>query len=196
MNAGPTIDTESAEATTLPVPAGDTADPSTTTELEPVRRALLADATAQAEALVAAATRDVEASIAEVEQECDEQVTEIEQRSARASRASLDQRIAEARADAHEAVLAARARTHDRLVEAAHAAAIGMRGDPRYPALLDHFERVARDQLGDDAVIERDPTPNGGIVATLGSRRVDYSLPQLADRALDVLADEVTRSWA
>ena len=49
---------------------------------------------------------------------------------------------------------------------------------------------------GSVAVIERDPDPAGGIVAELGSRRVDYSLPQLADRALDVLADEVARSWA
>ncbi len=68
-----------------------------------------------------------------------------------------------------------------------------MRDDPRYPALLDHFEAVAREQLGDDAVIERDPIPGGGIVAELGSRRVDYTLPQLADRALEVLADEVAR---
>ena len=170
-------------------------DPSTAPELEPVRRALLADAADQAEALVAAATREVEASIADVEQQCDEEVAEIERRSARASRASLDQRIADARAEAHDAVLRARARTHDRLVDAAHAAALEMRHDPRYPTLLDHFERVAREQLGDDAVIERDPTAGGGIVAELGSRRVDYSLPELADRALDVLADEVTRSW-
>lgn len=173
-------------------PAGES---STAPELEPVRRALLADAAAQAEALVEAAARDVEASIAEVEQECDEQVAEIEQRAARASRASLEQRIAGARADAHDAVLAARARTHDRLVEAAHAAAIDMRRDPHYPALLDHFERLAREQLGANAVIRRDPTPGGGIVAELGSRRVDYSLAQLADRALDILADEVAGSW-
>ena len=105
-----------------------------------------------------------------------------------------DQRIANTRADAHDAVLSARARTHDRLVEAAHAAAMNMRHDPRYPALLDHFEAVAREQLGDDAVIERDPLSRGGIVAELGSRRVDYSLPRLADRALEVLADEVARS--
>jgi vacuolar-type H+-ATPase subunit E/Vma4 len=188
--------TDTAQGTTVPTPVGGTADhPSTTPELEPVRQALLADAAAQADALVAAATREVEASIAEVQQRCDQQVAEVEQRSARASRASLDQEVANARAEAHGAVLGARARAHDRLVEAARAAAMDMRHDPRYPALLDHFERIAHEQLGDDATIERDPTSGGGIVATLGSRRVDYSLPQLADRALEVLADEVARSW-
>lgn len=184
----------------LQVPVGDTSaetndDSSTAVGLEPVRVALLADAAAQAEELVAAASREVDASIAEVEQRCDREVEEIERRSARAARASLDQRIADARTEAHDAVLSARSRTHDRLVEAAHAAALAMRHDPRYPALLDHFEAMAREQLGDDAKIERDPTPGGGIVAELGSRRVDYSLLQLADRALDVLADEVARSW-
>lgn len=171
-------------------------DTSTAPELQPVRRALLEDATAQAEALVAAATREVDAAMAEAEQQCDREVAEVEQRSARAARANLDQQIASARAEAHAGVLGARARTHGRLVEAAHAAALDMRDDPRYPALLDHFQAVAREQLGDDAVIERDPTSGGGIVARLGARRVDYSLPQLADRALDVLADEVARSWA
>jgi len=185
--------TDTAPNSTLGRTSADGA--STSTDLEPVRRALHADATAQAEALVAAATRDVEALIADAQQQCDEQVVEVERRSARASRASLDQRIADARAEAHDAVLRARARTHNRLVEAAHAAAIEMRHDPRYPTLLDHFERVAREQLGDDAVIERDPRPGGGIVAEVGSRRVDYSLARLADRALDVLADGVTRSW-
>ena len=170
-------------------------DAASSIDLEPVRRALLADAADQAEAVVAAARRDVEAAIADAQQQCDDQVADTERRSARASRASLDQRIADARAGAHDAVLRASARAHDRLVEAAHAAATEMRHDPRYPALLDHFESVARSQLGDDAVIERDPTPDGGIVAELGSRRVDYSLPLLADRALDILADEVAGSW-
>jgi len=186
-----------AENTGVRVPLDDTvADPPHAPELEPVRRALLDDAAAEAEGLVDAAIREVEASIAEVQQQCDQEVSEIEQRSARAARASLDQRISIARAEAHRAVLGARSRAHDRLVEAARAAAIELRQDPRYPALLDHFEAVAREQLGDEAVIERDPDPAGGIVAELGSRRVDYSLPQLADRALDVLADEVARSWA
>jgi vacuolar-type H+-ATPase subunit E/Vma4 len=188
--------TSTASKTGVPVEADAMGnDPSAAPDLEPVRQALLADAAAQADALVAAAKREMEASNAEAEQQCDQEVAEVEQRSARAARANFDQRIAIARAQAHGAVLGARAHTHERLIEAAHAAAINMRSDPRYPALLDHFEAVAREQLGDDAVIERDPTHGGGIVAELGSRRVDYSLPQLADRALEVLADEVARSW-
>lgn len=187
MNTAPDLLLDTGPETGPDVPLDD--------RLEPVRRALLDDAADQAEALVAAASREVEDSIAEVERRCDEEVAEVEQRSASAARAGLDQRIADARADAHDAVLGARSRAHDHLVEAAHAAAIAMRDDPRYPALLDHLEAVAREQLGDDAVIDRDPTPDGGIVARLGSRRVDYSLPRLADRALDVLSDEVAGSW-
>lgn len=191
------MNTATAEDKGAQMPVGDlTSEPYSTPKLEPVRRALLDDAAAQAEALVTAAKREVESSIAEVQQQCDEEVSEVERRSARAARASLDQGLSIARAEAHRAALAARSRAHDSLVEAARAAAIDMRHDPRYPALLDHFEAVARAQLGDEAVIQRDPDPGGGIVAELGSRRVDYSLPQLADRALDALADEVARSWA
>jgi hypothetical protein len=74
-------------------------------------------------------------------------------------------------------------------------AVLDLRADPRYPALLDHFEQVARRQLGADAVIERDPDGVGGIVAHQGDRRVDYSLAALADRALDTLGDDIERLW-
>jgi len=45
-------------------------------------------------------------------------------------------------------------------------------------------------------VIERDPSPDGGVVARAGTRRVDYRLPILAERALDDLSDKVAELWA
>ena len=54
---------------------------------------------------------------------------------------------------------------------------------------------MARDQLGPGARIERDPPELGGVVATAGTRRVDYTLTALAERALNDHADEVTALW-
>jgi vacuolar-type H+-ATPase subunit E/Vma4 len=149
-------------------------------QLEPVRRALLEDAATTADELVASAVREVDAMVHEIERQCDAEVAEVERRSAEAARASRDQHVTAVRRQRYEA---------------AREAARGLRSDPGYPALLDHLEAVARAQLGGAAVIRRDPEPDGGVVAELGTRRVDYSLPELADRALDALPDETRETW-
>jgi vacuolar-type H+-ATPase subunit E/Vma4 len=164
-------------------------------QLEPVRRALLEDAATTADELVASAAREVDAMVHEFERQCDAEVAEVERRSAEAARASRDQHVTAVRRQRYEAVLAVRSEIRDRIVEAAREAARGLRSDPGYPALLDHLEAVARAQLGGAAVIRRDPEPDGGVVAELGTRRVDYSLPELADRALDALPDETRETW-
>ena len=74
-----------------------------------------------------------------------------------------------------------------------------LRHDPRYGALLDRLESLARQQLGAGAAVERDPVVAGravvGVIATLGSRRVSYTLPALARRALRELGEEVAGAW-
>jgi vacuolar-type H+-ATPase subunit E/Vma4 len=92
-------------------------------------------------------------------------------------------------------VLEAQRRVHDEVIRAAHEAVIDIRADPRYPALLDHLESEAREQLGRGAIIERDPN-GGGVVGAADGRGVDYTLPALADRALAVHADEVAQLWS
>ena len=160
-------------------------------QLEPVHRALLEDAATSAQALIAAATREVDAAVAEVERQCDAEVAEVERRSAAAARTSRDQHVTAVRRQRYEHVLRVRSEIRQQLVDAARDAALALRSDPRYPELLDHLEETARAQLGDDAIIRRDPEPDGGVVAELGARRVSYTLLELAERALDALPDEL-----
>ena len=79
---------------------------------------------------------------------------------------------------------------------AVRAAALDLEDDARYPDLIDMLEALARKQLGPAARIERDPGGLGGIAAADGSRRVDYTLPALAERALESVADKVALLWA
>jgi vacuolar-type H+-ATPase subunit E/Vma4 len=164
--------------------------------LEPVRDALLADADADAERIVAEAERAADELVDEAERDADAAIENSRRHAEASRRARADQALARARREAHLAIQQARADLRRQLVDRVHTAAEGMRDDPRYPALLDHLEDLARSQLGDDAVIQRDPVPGGGIVATAGGRRVDYRLHVLADRALDAIADDVDVLWS
>lgn len=96
-----------------------------------------------------------------------------------------------ARRRAHAEVLAARAALRADLADRARVAVEQLADDPRYPALLEHVERLALAQLGDAAIVTREPPPVGGVVATSGSRQVGYRLAELAERALGAIADEV-----
>jgi vacuolar-type H+-ATPase subunit E/Vma4 len=94
----------------------------------------------------------------------------------------------------HRIVLEARRRSYERLGSQARAGARELRSDPAYPALLDRLVQLSREQLGDGALIERDPA-DGGVVAGAGGRRVDYSLPALAERCLRRLGTEIEELW-
>lgn len=178
----------------LPSPRNTSAD-TLGQALEPVRRALLADAKAEADRIVSAALDAADELIAEAQAEADAAVDEAHHRAQLSAQAYAGQRLAQIRSDSHRAVLDTEAQLGQRLLDEVHTAARALRGEPRYPALLDHLESLARSQLGDGAVIDRDPEPDGGIVAKAGPRRVDYRLVALADRAIDTLADEVAELW-
>jgi vacuolar-type H+-ATPase subunit E/Vma4 len=165
------------------------------TALDPVRRALIADAHHRADQLVATATTESEAVVDEAECGAQRAVDRAVEHSRLAASAAADQELARANNDAASMVLATQQAAHQRLVSATHAAFLDLRDHPNYPALLDRFAQLARAQLGDGATIERDAEPNGGITATTGSQLVDYSLPTLADRALHTLADRVSQAW-
>jgi vacuolar-type H+-ATPase subunit E/Vma4 len=94
----------------------------------------------------------------------------------------------------HRIVLEARRRSYEGLGLQARAGARELRSDPAYPAILDRLEQLSREQLGDGALIERDPA-DGGVVAEAGGRRVDYSLPALAERCLRRLGAEIEELW-
>jgi vacuolar-type H+-ATPase subunit E/Vma4 len=163
--------------------------------LEPVRRALLADARADADRIIGEATREAALTVDEAEQEAAVSIERAVRHGTASAQARSDQRLAQARAEVHGEILRAQDQVRRRLHHAVHTAALDLRSDPRYPDLLNELERLARNQLGPNAQIKRD-VRTGGIVAIAGSRRVDYTLPALAERALDVQADKVTLLWS
>lgn len=181
--------------TALVSPAPTSADPSVVASLQPVRRALLDDAAAAAASLIDDARTVADRLVSDAEQQAAREIDTARQRGERSVRAQVERDLERALATARSGVLEAQRRIHDEVIRAVHGAVIDIRADPRYPALLDHLEGEARDQLGREAIIERDPSA-GGVVGAADGRGVDYTLPALADRALAVHAEEVARLWS
>lgn len=158
-------------------------------QLRPVRAALVADARAEAARILAAARAEAEQIIGRAQADSDEAVEHARRRAEAAGREQQQEGLAAARREAHATVLRARAELRRELAAQVHAAAERLPADPRYPALLDHLETLAKSQLGQSALVLRDPR-GGGVVARAGSRQVDYRLPALAELALDAVADD------
>ena len=93
-------------------------------------------------------------------------------------------------------MLRARREAYESLRDETVAAVLGLRWDPGYEALLDRLEADARERLGADAAIQRDPPGLGGVIAHDGQRLIDATLPVLAARALEALGSEVDELWA
>jgi vacuolar-type H+-ATPase subunit E/Vma4 len=178
--------------TVAPAPSGLS---ETRAELEPVREALFADAKFEADRLIADATSAVAIEADEAEREAHAEIERAARRGAASAQARASQDLARARNIAHHQSLQAKDDIRGRFHDAVHAAALDLRNDARYPALLNKLEGLARDQLGPNTSIERDPNGLGGVVGVSGARRVDYTLPALADRALESVADKVAQLW-
>lgn len=163
--------------------------------LGPVRTALLHDATFEADRIMATATASAETLVATAEAEADADVDRAVDRAERSARAHAEQVLGRARTDSQRLALTTKRNLWHRLVDEVHRAAGDLRNDPRYPALLQRLEAMAHQQLGEGAIIEVVAPPASGIVARVGSRRVDYLSDALADRALDALCDEVAALW-
>jgi vacuolar-type H+-ATPase subunit E/Vma4 len=164
-------------------------------QLQPVRRALLDDATHDAEQIAGRASQRAADVVDSARRESATQLEQVRRRRERSAEAHAEQMLAMAHNNAHEAILRAREVVRRQLIDETRRSVMAVRNDERYDTLLDRLEDLARAQLGADARIDRDPAPDGGVIATNGSRRVDYTLPALADRALEALADEVALLW-
>lgn len=169
---------------------------SLSTALDPVRLALLAEGVTQAERAIADAEAASKTTIDQATSDAQSSVDDTIERQRLTTAAAGDQELARLRQESASKVLAAQSAAHQRLVTSTHDAFLALRHDANYPALLDWLTNLAIDRLGADATIDRDPELVGGVVATLGSRLVDFSMPMLADRALDALADRVAEVWA
>jgi hypothetical protein len=64
-------------------------------------------------------------------------------------------------------------------------AAAGLTADPRYPELVARLTGLCRQLLGPDALVSE--SLEGGVFAEAGPRRLDLSLPVLAEMTLDAM---------
>jgi vacuolar-type H+-ATPase subunit E/Vma4 len=146
---------------------------------------------AAAEARAAASERLAEATrrASAVVEEARRQGEETGGREGRRRGAAARQKARELRLEARQALLA-----HVR--REARRAVLSLRDDPGYPRLLDRLGAAATAQLGPGAQIEVDPPGLGGVTGRAGPLVVDYTLPALADRALDDLGVELEELWS
>lgn len=162
--------------------------------LDAVRAALLADAQQDGDATVAAAGREATATVSAARDEAQQIVAAARAEGEAEARAVSTTELARARRRARELVLAARRSVYDRARAAVGDAAPGLRDAPDYDALVDGLSRLARSQLGDDAVVTVDDDV-GGVFARAGSRTVDYRLPVIAERCFEAIGSDVESVW-
>jgi regulator of protease activity HflC (stomatin/prohibitin superfamily) len=166
--------------------------PEADTALEPVRTALRAAAEKQAARLRDDAGRQagalLDAAWAEAARILADAATEGEA----AARSEAALRSARARREAHELVLARRSALRLELHRRVREAAAGLKSDPRYAELMTRLTEQCAELLGAGASVSE--SPDGGVVAEAASRRLDLSLPVLAEMTLDSMP-EVRELW-
>jgi hypothetical protein len=156
-----------------------------TEELAPLRTALIELSRADAARMLAAADEDAADTLARADGEI-RQLTAAARKQAADDAAELLARQQSRRDRAARAVeLRARRAAYDELVRRAHLEADGL---ARERAVHDRLADLARAALGPEASVRDDG--DGGVVAELAGRRVEYSLRALADEAVAALLAE------
>lgn len=164
--------------------------------LDPLRRALHAEAEAEAARRRSEVTAECDRILAEAEADAHALSHEARLEGERAAAREAARRRAAATRRAREARLAARRSLVDELRRRAHEAVLELREQQDYPVLLQRLSDAARSQLGDDAELEVDPPGRGGVIGRRGDASVDYTLPAMADRTIDGMGVAVERLWA
>jgi vacuolar-type H+-ATPase subunit E/Vma4 len=164
--------------------------------LTTLRAALLAEAEDEAERLNAEARAAAKDRLVEAERRAAAFVAAAREEGEQAAVREGRRRLAAGRREAGELRLRAQRALLEAVRAGARDGALALREDRRYPRLLEQLEQAVVAQLGEGAELEVDPPGVGGIVGRAGSVGVDYTLPALADRALDALGGELTELWA
>ncbi len=163
--------------------------------LGPVGDALLNDAKAEAAQLLEQADRDADSVRTSARGDMDQQLNRARNRADASAQARHQQLIAQARHQAGAIIMEAQEAARAQLVTQLRHEAMHIRNDPRYPRLLDGLEAAVRRQLGPDSTITRDPKDLGGVIGRSGGQSVDYTLPELAERALGPFGQELVELW-
>ncbi|GAA2806717.1 V-type ATP synthase subunit E family protein [Kribbella solani] len=161
--------------------------------LDTVRAALLAAARADAADMSRKAESQRDELLDQARRTADHLVAEARAAGAADANASLAARMAQTRRESRRSALFAQRELYDELRRRCRTAASALAGTPEYAGLRQLLIDAARRQLGAGAAVEE--SPDGGIVASAGSERIDLSLPVLADRALARSGSEVAGLW-
>jgi len=161
--------------------------------LEPVRTALRAVARAEADEVLRDARRRRKELLADARRTADEMLTAARADGESEATAAVNARLAQSRRDARRIVLRAQRDLYDELRQRCRVAAAGLAADPGHEELRRHLAARALAQLGPEATLC--DSVDGGIVASAGSRRLDLTLPMLAEQALSRSGAEVAELW-
>lgn len=164
--------------------------------LEPLRHALRAETEADSDRRRAEVAAECRRIVADAEAAAQALAHEARLEGERAAAREAARRHASSTRRARETVLAARRGLVDELRGRSRRAVLELRGQPGYTELLERLAAAARAQLGDDAELVVDPPDRGGVAARRGDASVDYTLPTMADRAIDAMGAHLERLWA
>lgn len=158
-------------------------------------RKLRDSARARADHVLADARDDVEERLARARESADALVATARRDGETTADVQAARDRSDARREAVSTVLGARNDVLNALRTRVRDAVIQLRTAPDYDQLVDGLIARARAQLGADAEILVDPDDRGGIVAFVTGRRVDYTLPALAERAFEEVRGRLEDVW-
>lgn len=165
------------------------AQPTLAAAIAPVRAALLARAQAEADRVHAEADTQAAEALAEAQQKATAIRAEARAAGEADAKATLAIDRARTQRRGRATILQARHAAYVRFQAQTRLAVTALCATPQYPELREALAQAAHGALGPSADIEE--ADGGGIVARAGNRRVDLSLRQLADRAVEALASEL-----
>ena len=161
--------------------------------LDPVRTALRAAAHADAAEALRKAHQRTDELLADARRTADEILDTARADGEAEATAAVNVRLAQSRRDARRSMLTAQRELYDELRQRCRAAATALAEGPGYEELRAHLVERALAQLGSDATVT--DCADGGVLASAGDRRLDLTLPTLAERALERSGAEVAELW-
>ena len=161
--------------------------------LAPLVSALIERATREAAEVLAKADADAADVIAGARAEADALLADARARGESDAANVLATERARAEREARAVLLAAQEEAHEHVRQAARDAVSGLRDDPVHPRLLAALRERATQELGPGTTSVE--LPRGGLRASLGDKRVEFSLGGLADDLLDRVGGDLAELW-
>lgn len=161
--------------------------------LAPVREALLAAARSTVAEVTETAREQALKLLDEANREAGRIRATARAAGEAAARSEAALRSARIRRQATEIVLTRQNGLRLDLQRQVRAAATALRNDPRYPELRARLSERGRDLLGPGAAIRE--SPDGGVIAENGSRRLDLTLPTLGGETLESMTSTISTLW-